>query len=165
MTSCLGQLRQKILPPGELGCSWGKRSPREPRGPQHGQYPLLPGCWPTTAEKREPGDCDIHQPAGDHQTRWISQTWGPSRKTFWEQWEAGMGTWLEHRSGVPLESPIRKPKQKETELPPTRLSQDVGSVLKWGSLPMGRECMGSDVNRGLCVPLTPWQCPSPFKGQ
>jgi len=40
MTSCLSQLKQKILPLGKLGSSRGKRSPQEPRGPPHGQCAL-----------------------------------------------------------------------------------------------------------------------------
>lgn len=140
----------------------------EPPGAEetwNSQCPLLPGCWPTTSEKSEPGDCGNHQPAGDHWTRWMSQTWGLCRKTFWEQQESGMGTWLEHRSGVPPENLNRKSGQKGSKQPSIFVSQEWGPVLKWNSLSIGRACMGDNDNRGIWVLLWPWQHPSPFKGQ
>lgn len=71
-----------------------------------------------------------------------SIVWGPSRKSHQEA-----------KTG------------QDRAVPPTCLSHNWGSVLKWGSLSMGRKCMGGDSNTGLWVPLWLWQCPSPFKVQ
>lgn len=63
------------------------------------QCPLLPGCWPATSEKSEPGDCGNHQPAGDHWTRWVrrgvyaGRHFGNSRSQGWgPDWSIGLGS-------------------------------------------------------------------------
>lgn len=150
---------------GVLGLFLREEEPPGAKGTQNSQCPLLPGCRSITSGRGSPvAVAAINQPGTIGQGERVRPEVYAGRP-FWEQGEAGMGTWLEHRSGIPPENPIRKSIQKDSEQPWTFLSQELGPVLNWSSLSIGRACMGDNGKRGTCVLLCPWQHPSPFKGQ
>lgn len=85
------------------------------KGTQNSQCPLLPGCWPTTSERREPVTAAAISQAGTiRQSEWVRPGVYAGR-TFWELGEAGMGIWQEDRSEIPPENPIWKSRQKDSE--------------------------------------------------
>lgn len=162
MTSSLSQLRQKILPLGELGCSWGRGDHGSQGDHNMGSAPSYQGADPPHLRRGRPVTVTaINQLVTIGQGEWARpeihpgrpfgnsgmQGWGPD-------WSIGLGS----LQIVPSGSQDRR-RQSYPQHVSTR------TVLKWGSLPMGKEYMGNDGNRGLWVLLWPWQCSSPFKGQ